>query len=318
VKKNILIVGGAGYIGGFLTDLLKNKADLYDITVYDSLLYENRFLKDVNFINGDIRDIEKLNTVIHKFDVVVWLAALVGDGACSVDVELTKEINFTTVKWLVDNYKGKIVFPSTCSVYGVNNDLIDETAEPNPLSAYALTKLEAERYILANCNNYLIFRLGTLYGVGDSNSRLRLDLVLNILTMKASLGQDLTVFGGEQWRPLLHVRDVGYAIEHGIFNDIKGLYNLSQGNYKISDLANEVKKYFSSINVNKVDMKFEDLRNYRVKDHKYKETGWTPKYSLRDGIEQIKKVITEKRLKNHNDSVYSNAVYIKENYDKAF
>jgi nucleoside-diphosphate-sugar epimerase len=129
MASKILVVGGCGYIGGFLTDLLTNQA--YDVTVYDSLLYETRYLKNVNFIRGDIRDTEKLEKIIHDYDTVVWLAALVGDGACAVDLELTKRINFDAVKWLVDNFKGKIVFTSTCSVYGANNDLIDETATPN-------------------------------------------------------------------------------------------------------------------------------------------------------------------------------------------
>ena len=143
--KKILIVGGCGYLGGYMTDVfgssLLSAEERYEVTVYDSLLYETRFLKDVKFIKGDIRDTEKLSQIIHNFDTVIWLAALVGDGACAVDVEMTDDINFKTVKWLVDNYSGKIGFTSTCSVYGINNELIDETATPNPLSAYASTKL---------------------------------------------------------------------------------------------------------------------------------------------------------------------------------
>ena len=132
---------------------------------------------------------------------------MVGDGACQVNPKLTQDVNVNSFLWLVDNYKGKIVFPSTCSVYGVNNNLIDETAEPNPLSLYAATKLEAERYVLRRRPDALVFRLGTLFGLGDRHSRMRLDLVANILSMRAAKGDDLTVFGGEQWRPLLPDRD---------------------------------------------------------------------------------------------------------------
>lgn len=308
--KKILIVGGCGYIGGFLTDYLSSHD--YRVTVYDNLLFETRFLKDCNFIFGDIRDYKKLNLIVHDFDVVIWLAGLVGDGACSVNPELTKSLNVDTVKWIVDNYKGKIVFPSTCSVYGMNNNLITEDALPNPLSLYAATKLEAEKYVLENNSNSLVFRLGTLFGLGDRHSRMRLDLVSNILSMKAALGKPLTVFGGEQWRPLLHVRDVSTAVLHGIKADVRGLYNLSYKNYVISDLASEIKKEIPNCEISYTDMKFEDLRNYRVTNDKFLNTGWTPQYNLQDGIRQIVTLIKEGRIKNVSDLVYSNAAYMRE------
>jgi nucleoside-diphosphate-sugar epimerase len=309
MKEKVLIVGGCGYIGGFLTDHLSHNN--YDITIYDNLLFETRFLKKCNFIFGDIRDYKKLSKIIHNHDVIVWLAGLVGDGACSVNPELTKTLNVDTVKWLVDNYRGKIVFPSTCSVYGMNNNLISEDAKSNPLSLYAATKLEAERYVLENKDDALIFRLGTLFGLGDRHSRMRLDLVSNILSMKAALGKPLTVFGGEQWRPLLHVRDVSTAILHGLENNISGLYNLSYKNYIISDLAKEILKQVPSCEVTYTDMKFEDLRNYRVTNDKILSTGWSPKYSLEFGISQIVDLIKQGRIKNVSDLVYSNAAYMK-------
>lgn len=304
----ILITGGAGYVGGYLTDLLKPN---FDVTVYDSLLYEQRYLKDVKFIRGDIRDHDKLSKIINDYDIVIWLAGIVGDGACQVDVNLTEEINYLSVKWLVDNYHGKILFPSTASVYGVNNNLIDETAEPNPLSAYASTKLAAEQYIVQNCNNYLIFRLGTLYGLGDDHSRLRLDLVVNILTKKAVEKEKLSVFGGQQWRPLLHVKDVSYAFEFGIKNDIKGLFNLSERNLNISEIAQIIQATIPDTEVEFKNMKFEDLRNYRVDNTKFMKFGWRPKYSLQFGINELKKVFKEQRVKDPNDPVYSNAAYMK-------
>ena len=199
-KLKILIAGGAGYLGGYLTDLLiKNGCE---VTVYDNLLYEDRYLKPANFIYGDVRDSKKLLSIINGFDAVVWLAAIVGDGACAVEPYYTRAINVDSVKWLAENYKGKIIFTSTCSVYGFNNNLIDETSELIPLSLYAETKVAAEKLIINQHKNYLIFRLGTLFGVGDDHSRLRFDLVVNSLTMKAARGEVLKVFGGGQWRHL--------------------------------------------------------------------------------------------------------------------
>lgn len=310
--SKVLITGGCGYVGGYLTDFLSRNN--FDVTVYDSLLYEERFLKEVKFIYGDVRDTEKLSKIINNYDIVIWLAGIVGDGACAVNPELTISVNVDSVKWLVDNFKGKIIFPSTCSVYGVNNDLIDETAIPNPLSLYASTKLEAEKYIVQNHDNYLIFRLGTLFGLGDNHSRLRLDLVVNILSLKATLGHKLTVFGGEQWRPLLHVRDVSNAILHGINKNTKGLYNLSNQNYIISDIAKLIANKIENVEVSLMDMKFEDLRNYKVKNDLLLNTGFIPTYDLEYGVEQINRVVKEGRIKDANNSVYSNASYIKEKY----
>ena len=307
--KKMLIVGGAGYIGGYVTDTFKSNGE-YDVTVYDNLLYETRYMKNVKFIYGDIRDREKLEKIINGYDVVVWLAALVGDGACAINTALTEEINYNCVKWLVDNYKGKIVFTSTCSVYGMNDDLIDEDATPNPLSAYAATKLQAERYVVENAKDYLIFRLGTLYGISDEHSRLRFDLVVNIMTLRAVRGEKLTVFGGEQWRPILHVRDVANAIEYCLANNITGLFNLSERNVEISKLAEEIKKHIPDVEIAYQNMKFEDLRNYKVKNDKIYATGWKPKFSLPDGIEEMKKIFLEGRIKNTNDPVYSNVVFL--------
>lgn len=311
MTKKILIVGGAGYIGGFMVDLFLRNKD-YKVTVYDNLLYETRYLKKVDFIFGDILDTDKLGQIIHDFDVVVWLAAIVGDGACAVDTALTDKINYQTVRWLVDNYKGKIVFTSTCSVYGVNHELISEDSTPNPLSAYASTKLEAETYVVENAADYIIFRLGTLYGLSDEHSRLRFDLVANILTLRAVQGETLKVFGGEQWRPLLHVRDVAYATDYCIKNNIQGLFNLSECNVRISDLAKTITDLVIDSNVEYSDMKFEDLRNYKVTNKRILDTGWQPKEDLNSGIEEMVKIFREGRVKDFSDPVYSNVDYMKQ------
>ena len=308
-KQKILIVGGAGYIGGFLTDLLKSKG--YEVTVLDNLLYETRFLKQVNFILGDISDHDFINEVTKDYDIVVWLAAIVGDGACAANKEKAKLINEDAVKNLVDNFNGKIIFTSTCSVYGENKDFIDEEATPNPLSVYAETKLAAEQYIVHNYDDYLIFRLGTLHGMGDLFSRIRLDLVVNILTCKAVMGEELSVFGGEQWRPLVHVKDVSRAILFGLNNNVKGLYNLSENNYKIIDIAESIQSNIENVKIDSQDMPFEDQRNYKVKNQKILETGWRPDYSLDDGIKDIAKVIKGDRIIDIKDPIYSNESFLK-------
>lgn len=208
----ILIVGGAGYLGGAVTDLLRQTS--HEIRVYDLLLYEEMYRKPVPFIYGDIRDREKLKSHLEWADLVVWLAALVGDPACGLNESLTREINVESVRFLKENFKRRILFMSTCSVYGAAEDLLNEKAVLNPLSLYAKSKLEAET-ILAD-TNVLIFRLGTLYGISDEFSRIRFDLVVNTLAMRALCHGKISVFGGQQYRPLVHVRDVAAVIRESI------------------------------------------------------------------------------------------------------
>ena len=298
----ILVVGGAGYVGGGIVDTLSKKNE---ITVYDSLIYESAFRKDVNFIYGDIRDYKKINSILNNFDAVVWLAALVGDGACSINPTLTHEINSETVKNLVKNFNGKIIFLSTCSVYGAQEGVLDENSEVNPLSEYASSKLIAEKYLEES--DAIIFRLGTLFGISDQFSRIRLDLVVNILTTKALVDKKMSVFGGDQWRPLLHVKDVANAIEHNITSDTKGIFNLHYKNFKIIEIAEKIKEKIPDVSIETTPLPFQDARNYQVSSDKLKlETGFEASIELTQGIEEMYNLISSNRIKDINDPRYSN------------
>ena len=302
----ILVVGGAGYVGGGIVDTLSKKNE---ITVYDSLIYESAFRKDVNFIYGDIRDYKKINSILNNFDAVVWLAALVGDGACSINPTLTHEINSETVKNLVKNFNGKIIFLSTCSVYGAQEGVLDENSEVNPLSEYASSKLIAEKYLEES--DAIIFRLGTLFGISDQFSRIRLDLVVNILTTKALVDKKMSVFGGDQWRPLLHVKDVANAIEHNISSDTKGIFNLHYKNFKIIEIAEKIKVKIPDVSIETTPLPFQDARNYQVSSDKLKrETGFEASIELTQGIEEMYNLISSNRIKDINDPRYSNQNFL--------
>ncbi|HUD06066.1 MAG TPA: NAD(P)-dependent oxidoreductase [Candidatus Saccharimonadales bacterium] len=303
----VLIVGGAGYIGGALTDiLLKTK---HEIRVYDALLFEESYLKEVPFVFGDIRNKKHLQGHLKWANAVVWLAALVGDGACALNPEISTELNQDMVKWLAQNYNGRIIFMSTCSVYGEHVGILDENAPTNPLSVYAVTKLAAEDHL--KNKNAIIFRLGTIFGLGDNFARIRLDLVLNTLTTRAIVDGRIKVFGGEQWRPLLHVRDAAQAVADNLETKHTGIYNLHQANVKIIDLAMGVKKYIPQVEMEIVDIKFQDARNYRVNSDKARKGfGFKPKYTSEDGIKEVKKLIEDHRIKDVNNPRYSNQNFL--------
>ena len=302
----VLIVGGAGYVGGGIVDLLSTENE---VTVYDSLIYENSYRKNVDFIFGDIRDYKKINNILDKHDAVIWLAALVGDGACAINPALTHEINSETVKNLAKNFKGKIVFLSTCSVYGAQEGILDESSDVNPLSEYASSKLIAEKY-LADSDS-IIFRLGTLFGIGDKFSRIRLDLVVNILTTKAYIDKKMSVFGGEQWRPLLHVKDVANAIAHTLDTQTNGVFNLHYKNFKIIEIANEIKNKISDVEIETTPLPFQDARNYQVSSDKLKDaTGFQASVDLTQGINEMYELISSNRIKDINDPRYSNQNFL--------
>jgi nucleoside-diphosphate-sugar epimerase len=303
----VLVVGGAGYVGGAVTDLLL--AGPHEARVYDALLYEESFRKPVDFVYGDVRDHDKLQPQLAWADVVVWLAALVGDPACALNPDVSIAINQEPVKWLAAHFDGRIVFLSTCSVYGARDGVLDEASPLNPLSVYAVTKLEAERYLAEK--NAVIFRLGTLFGVSDVFSRLRLDLVVNTLTVRAHQQGKISVFGGDQFRPLLHVRDAARAIMDNLATEPAGIFNLHKQNVRIIDLAYQVRNHFPDLVIEHVDRQFQDTRNYRVTSDKARKLlGFNPTASIDEGIEEIKALLDGGRLRDTDNPRYTNQKFL--------
>lgn len=306
--KKVLVVGGAGYVGGGVTDVLIERK--IPFTVYDNLLYEYQYLKPVEFIYGDVRDTKKLAKIFSDYSHVIWLAAIVGDAACQIKPELTVAINQDSVGWLSENFNGRIIFPSTCSVYGQNDQLVIEDSPTNPLSLYAKTKLQAEKYLQGK--NHLILRLGTVFGVSDTFSRLRMDLVVNYMTANALTKGKLTVFGGIQWRPLIHVKDVAEVMVDNLEKDKTGIYNLITVNLQIKDLAKIVSK-LTGCKIEYTPQKFEDLRNYHASSEKAKKDGVFTLKKIRDvayGVREIADLIKSGRIKYTENDVYFNERHV--------
>ena len=304
----ILIVGGAGYIGGALTDILMDSD--YDILVYDFILYEESYRKPVPFVFGDIRDHTKLKKYLDWADVVIWLAELVGDPACSLNESLTREINNDSVRFLRRNFDRRIIYMSSCSVYGAGDEILTENSELNALSFYAKSKIENEK-TLVNSNS-ICFRLGTLHGISDAFSRIRFDLVVNTLVMRAIFHNKVVVFGGEQYRPLLHVRDVAKAISMVLDKENTGIYNLHADNMTIIDVAKRIKIYFPKLEIDVTETMFQDNRNYKVSSDKARnELGFNPVLTLDNAIVELKELLEEGRVKNAFLKRFSNYLYLR-------
>jgi nucleoside-diphosphate-sugar epimerase len=311
MKSKVLLVGGAGYIGGLTTDSLLKKG--FDVTVYDNLLYEERYMKNINFVFGDIRDTQKVVDLSNDYDTIILMAALVGDPACSVDTQLTEDINFTAIKNICLSLpKNKhVIFMSTCSVYGAQDGILDENSQTNPLSSYATTKLLSEKYVLER--NGTVFRLGTVFGLGDTYSRLRMDLVVNVLTMKAIKYGEISINGGDQWRPIISVIDIAEYVSEACETKPSGVFILSKENVIIRELGEKIASIIPNVKIKYNEISFQDARNYKVDNTKSLTIfKYKPVVTVEDEVKKMMSVFTDKRVKNPEDSIYHNGQFIKE------
>lgn len=304
----VLVVGGAGYIGGAVTDQLL--AANIPFTVYDNLTYENHYLKPCDFVYGDIRDRVKLGSLLAQYSHVIWLAALVGDAVCAIRPDLTRQINQEPLAWLARQYNGRIIFTSTCSVYGANNEPVMENSPTAPLSEYAQTKLAAEGYL--QNNNATIFRLGTAFGIPDTFARVRMDLAINYMTMNAVIKRKLTIFGGNQWRPFMHVKDIGIVLVGALESNERGVFNLATQNITIDKVGALIAQE-TGCAIETKSGEFQDPRNYNADSTKARAArllAETTPFDIQYGIREIKELVLSRRVRNLGHEFYSNEKYL--------
>lgn len=323
--KKILIVGGGGYLGTVLTKKLLQKG--YGVKVLDIFLFGKGPLKEMEnhpgleIIEGDIRNIMTVSEALHGVDAVIHLAAIVGDPACKTNPIDAIETNYLATKTLAEACKyrqiNRFLFASTCSVYGRGDSALTEEAPLKPLSLYAKSKITSEEGILGLGNDNFApcsLRMATLYGLSP---RMRFDLVINTLTMKAVTEGKITIFGGNQWRPLLHVADAAEAyikcIESPIENVRRQVFNVgsNDNNYQIIDLGNIVKKLVPGTEMEIVDNKTidgkDDKRDYNVSFDKIRKTfGFLPQNKIENGIIEMKTAIEGGNFGNVKDPRYYN------------
>ena len=256
-----------------------------------------------------MRDTQLLKTILPQFTHVIWLAAIVGDGACALNPELTTAVNEHAVGQLAKNFDGRILFTSTCSVYGACDDPVDERGVTNPLSLYAKTKLWAEAYLQSK--NALIFRLGTAFGISDTYARPRMDLVANQMPVSAMTTGKLILYGGDQWRPMIHVKDIAAALVDNL-DGVQGTYNLATVNIQMKDLAH----ICAELTGCEIEIKpmVEDLRNYRADTAAATDANilQRPIQTIQTGICEFLRLMRSGRVKDANNSVYFNVKHLRE------
>ncbi|MFW6275177.1 MAG: NAD-dependent epimerase/dehydratase family protein [bacterium] len=323
--KNVLVTGGAGYIGSILVRLLL--AGDYKVRVLDSLLFGGESMLELlnnpkfDFIKGDIRNAKDRIIAMEGIDYVVNLAAIVGDPACKKHPVLAMQTNLEALKSLYieanKNNIEKFIFASTCSNYGKSKNtetFMTEESNLEPISLYAKTKVEAEKYLLSqaktNKTKPTCLRFATVYGVSP---RLRFDLTVNEFTKELALGRHLEIFGEQFWRPYCHVQDLARSVIHVLETDIEKVayevFNVgdTNENYTKKMLAEEMEKQIPDAKIIYVK-KDEDPRDYKVSFEKIKEKlNFQITKKVPDGIAQVKKVISMGFLSNPDDQKYRNS-----------
>jgi nucleoside-diphosphate-sugar epimerase len=299
MKKNILVTGGAGYIGSILIEELLKSG--YKVTTIDNFMYRqsslNQFCNDPNFnvIKGDIRVENIMAPLLKKSDIVIPLAALVGAPICNFDPVGATTINYDAIKMMIKLLsKDQIVLmPTTNSAYGSGdkNNFCTEESALNPISQYAIEKVNIEKELMQR-ENSISFRLATVFGMSP---RMRIDLLVNDFTYRAMKDKFIILFEGHFKRNYIHVRDVAKVFKHSIdkFDNMKGqVFNvgLSDANVSKKELCEIIKKHvpdflFSDAAIGK-DI---DQRNYIVSNQKIESTGFKASITLDQGIIELLK-----------------------------
>ena len=295
MKESVLITGGAGYLGSVLAEVLLDNG--YSVTVFDNLMYKQTSLLHLcnidgfKFIKGDVTNKKQFLPQIVNHDIIIPLAAIVGAPACDANKNLATAINYEQIQFIVDKLRPsqKLLMPNTNSQYGSSDSIITEESPFNPLSHYAITKCKAEEYIM-DWGNGICLRLATVFG---SSPRMRTDLLVNDFVYKTITDGCLVLFQSHFKRNYIHVRDIAYTFMHCIknYNELNGeVFNvgLSDANLNKRELAETIKNYFPNLVI--IENEFstdKDNRNYIVSNDKLEATGWKPKYTIEDGIEEL-------------------------------
>ncbi len=311
MSQNILVTGGAGYLGSLMVPELL--AAGHKVTVLDNFMFKQNSLAHVcyhpNFsvVRGDVRVKETMQKLLKDADVVIPLAALVGAPLCSQDPIGATTTNRDAILMMLQllSKEQRVLMPTTNSAYGTGdkNNYCDENSPLRPISHYAVEKVEIEKALMER-ENSISFRLATVFGMSP---KMRIDLLVNDFTYRAVYDRAVLLFESHFKRNYIHNRDVTRVFLHGIenFTKLKGeIFNvgLSDANLSKKELCEEIKRHLPEfVYVEAPYGKDPDQRNYIVSNEKIESSGFKPAFSLGDGVVELIKGYSMIR-----NSIYSN------------
>lgn len=321
----VLVIGGVGYIGCCLVKRLLEQGKR--VRVLDNAVYGLEPIQDLldhpnlDYLYGDCRNIQDVVKAMHHVSSIVHLAAIVGDPACELNHKTTIEINYAATRMLIEVAKGygveRLLFASSCSVYGATDEFMDENSGVQPVSLYAETKVSSERALFESAStNFhpIIMRFATVFGLSN---RPRFDLIVNLLSAKAKQDGRITIFNGQQWRPFIHVRDVSEAIVLLLNAPLsivsKEIFNVGDNrlNHTLIEVAEVIHSVFPGARIEHQENS--DRRNYRVDFTKIeKRVGFRCQYTLEDGVREIKTAFDSSQIENYLDIRFSNLGFLRE------
>ncbi len=298
----------------------------YQVRVLDLLLFGEKPIADVlgnpdlEVVRADFRQVDQLVSAMRGVDAVVHLGGLVGDPACALDENLTTEVNLDFSRLIAEVAKGagvtRFVFASSCSVYGASDEVLNETSTLNPVSLYARSKIASENVLFEMAGTDFaptMLRFGTIYGL---SGRSRFDLVVNLLAAKAVKEGVITVFGGEQWRPFVHVDDAARAVLMALQAPLASVRNeifnvgSDEQNATLGDIGRLVNQVVPEAEY--IDSGLDgDRRNYRVDFAKARnELGFTPQWTLEAGVRQVVDAVRSGTVADYKDPMHSNVRFL--------
>lgn len=321
---NILVTGGAGYLGSvLLPKLLARGHRLRVVDVgYFGASHVRSLRPSVELVREDVRrfisDRRECERLLEDIQCVIHLAALSNDPSAELNPQLTEQINFRATEALAESCKSRgirFLFSSSCSVYGETPGEVDERGTVNPLTAYARSKVNSDQFLAATATRDwkpISLRNGTLFGYSP---RMRFDLVVNIFAFMSTLYNEVRVFGeGVQWRPFLHLADCARAFLY--FAELKEpehlIYNIAHENYRVIDLVEIFRAINPRVEVIYVPTADADARNYHVSTDRMRSAGFQPRVSVALGAEEIVDAIISGVIADPESIFYRNAKWMKE------